>query len=101
MRNPFRKIQERDERRWLTRGVKAWERRRAKGARRFVSLYGFLWCAVMSLIMVLPDYFRHRPLPIDLLYGTVAVNLTLGLIAGFVTWNLTEDKYRQTIKRKP
>jgi hypothetical protein len=101
MRSPLRKIREWNERRWLTSGVKAWERRRAKGVWRFILLYGLLWGAWMFVIMSLWEYFCLGRFGIKLRSEVIfPVYLVGGWFVGFVKCIFTEDKYQKTIKGK-
>lgn len=98
MRNPFRAILERDQRRWETHGVKAWERQRAKGKWLFVLKFGFLWGLMMTAGISLIEYFLDGRIRVETLWLKVPMNLTLGLISASVLWSYTERKYEKYIR---
>lgn len=97
MRNPVKVISEWNDRRWRTHGVKAWERRRAKGIVLFVLMFGAMWGAWMIIVLSLAEYLWDGTFRVESLKFTVPIYLVGGFIVGLVVWGDNENKYRKHI----
>ena len=97
MRNPVKVISEWNDRRWRTHGVKVWERRRAKGMRLFVLMFGAMWGAWMIIVMSLVEYLMDGTIRAESLKFKVPIYLIGGFIVGLVGWWSNENKYRKHI----
>jgi hypothetical protein len=74
-----------------------WERTRAKGMWRFVSLYGAVMSVCMIIATSLFDYFTSPyGLRLEQMKVRVPVFLISGLIAGVVIWFIGEYQYQKS-----
>ncbi len=98
MKNPIKALLERDERRWQTRGVKDWERRRVEGKWMFVFKFGFLWGLMMIAAFTLMEYVFDGRIKVENLWFKGLLFPGVGLFVGLFMWHEGERKYQKHLE---
>ncbi len=98
--NSFKTFSQWNKTRWETRGVKQWERQKAKGKWLFVFKYSLIFTLTITVGLSLFDYWVDGRIKIEDFWIEVPFYLILGVIGGSVTWNITAKKYQQFVKEK-
>jgi hypothetical protein len=93
--NLLRKYPEWEERRWLRRNLEWWERKRAKGRKRFVRGFVLLWGTLMIVGTSLTDYFVDDKFSTGGLIIGIPLYYLGGYFVGVVAWQSNEKRYRK------